>query len=263
MTIEQNNAEVVNTPVETKQEVAVDNNTEKKETLHLNKDDPKAEQAQDPNNDHAKKIREATTHKVSQKYQYQLDDLNRKNEELKKQLAELSANDESIYDQRLGIIPKNMSIEEYSSALDQKFAQQKEQEAQMKVLQQIDKVYGETSKKITDFDQTIKNSLANKLVTNRELILGGLVNGGYEIIHDLAKNNPQKLIEFQQLADPILTAQLAALAKEKELANLKANHTNADSPINPLTESAPNNVNYENSNYRDGYALWKEKNIRT
>jgi len=212
----------------------------------------------------AKQIRESTEHKVSRKFSKQLQEKERRIAELEKKTAELSTppDNESVYDEVIGWRPKNMDIEEYKQRLNEINHVNLQRKKQQEFLKPIEERAEKISKDIADFQPIMQESIKNGSIDPRIVLLAGSTEGGLNVLYDLAKNRSAKLNELKGMSDLHLAQELLKMSIEKNLTHSLASKTKSDHPIEPLDESPPNQVIYDNLNFRDGYKEFKKRKFR-
>jgi len=207
------------------------------------------------------KIRQSTEHKMSRKFSKQLEEKERQIAELEKKTTELSSppNDESIYDEAIGWRAKNMGIEEYKHRLNEINLVKLQQQKQQEFLKPIEERTAKISKDIADFQPIMQESVQNGLIDPRVVLLAGSTEGGLNVLYDLAKNRSPKLRELKDMSDLSLAQELLKMSMNKNITHSLASKTMSDHPIEPLDESPPNQVSYDDLNFKDGYKEFKKR----
>jgi hypothetical protein len=202
----------------------------------------------------AAKIRAATEHKVSRKYEAKL-------AEYEKKLAEVSRppDNESVYDDIIGWRPKNMPVEEYRQRVQEVAAQKAAEEQNSQLYGNVEERAQAVASKFQDFEPTLTGAAHLGKVTPAMVLAAGQEEGGLEALYDLAKANSPKLAEIARLPEHLQVKEVYKLAWAKA-AKPEPKRTSADDPIKADPEQIVESRSYQDMDISQaGFKEWQKQ----
>jgi hypothetical protein len=247
--------------VEGEQEPVVEN-TESSETGE-SQETQASEGATKIASDEAARIREATEHKMTRKFQKEREKYDAELEGYKKKVSDLSTppDDESVYDEVIGWRPKNMSADEFRQRLVEQQQQNAAQKVQQDFTAPVERRALEIAAKTPDFESVLKNAASQGIVSETMVLLAGQEDGGLETIYDLAKTNSQKLLEISQMPEHRQAKEIWKAVWNRK-APVAPKTTNADTPVLSERDGETGNTNYADMSYSDGYKEYEKQRLR-
>lgn len=244
------------TPTDNAEQQVDSNEEETKESSNVYDDKTFREEAD--------KIRESTKHKVSRKYEKDLEARSRQISELEEKLkvASTPPDDESVYDDMLGQwCSKNMSVQEYRTLVQEKQTKQREDESTKQAVKPLEERAEKACKALPEFESTMTVAVKNEVVSPQLLLAAAQEDGSLEMLYDLVKTNSPKLDELSRLPPQLQGKEIWKLTWAKNSGAPEV-LTSADTPIKPESESATVETAYDKLNYRDGYKEFLKRKER-
>jgi hypothetical protein len=208
-------------------------------------------------NDEAKRIKNATVHKLTKRHEQEMAQLRADYEQRLNTASNLA--EEEKFDPILGAIPKDLSIDEYRERLEEKAREQAEAARIVAENAPIQKNVLEMTNKIQDFEPVMSNALQSGLLNESLGRIAAKTQDGLHVLYDLVKANSPKLIELSRMTPDLQAIELGKLIYSRNNPPNATQSTKADVPLKPVEESQHTLKDYASMDYDQGYAEYKKR----